>query len=173
MKFEIDVSGCDIFNDLYVICISQDNGDIIKGFKFTKEIVDTLISNWKQNKYRYFYNRYETKRGIFKVRVYSIILYYLFKSIEKPDFLSLTICRDFKGRENEITQNLKYFLEKNLGIKTGKPLFQKLPITSPAHIYASMMRRDSKNLLRTYVDIKLEDIEKFLLKKNKVTPRGR
>lgn len=172
MKFEIDISGYDMFNDTYVICIAQDNGDIIKGFKFTKELITTLVSNWKANKYRYPYEAYETKRGIFKVRVYSIILYYLFKSIEKPDFLSLTVCRDFKGRNNEIKQNLKYFLEKTLGIKIGEPLFQKLSPTSHAHIYANMMRRDSKNLLRTYVDIKLEDIEKLLIKKNKVTPRG-
>jgi len=97
----------------------------------------------------------------------------LFKSIEKPDFLSLTICRDFKGRTNEITQNLKYLLEKVLGIKMGNPLYQKLASTSNAHIYANMMRRDNKNLLSTYVNLELEDIEKFLIKKNKVTPRGR
>ena len=97
----------------------------------------------------------------------------LVKSIEKPDFLSLTFCRDFKGRNNEITQSLKYLLEKVLGIKTGKPLYQKLPKTSHAHVYSNMMRRDSKNLLKSYVDISMEDIEKFLIKKNKVTPRGR
>jgi hypothetical protein len=171
MKFEIDVSGYDIFNDTYVICIAQDNGEIIKGFKFNKELVNALISNWKANKYKYKYDSFETKRGIFKVRVYSAILYYLFKSIDKPDFLSLTICRDFKGRNNEVSQNLKYFLDEILGIKIGKPLFQKLPNTSNAHIYSNMMRRDNKNLLRTYVNISLEDIEKFLIKK--VTPRGR
>ena len=170
MKFEVDVSGYDMFNDTYVICIAQDNGEIIKGFKFSKELVSTLVSNWKANKYRYSYSSHETKRGIFKVRIYSIVLYYLFKSIEKPDFLSLTICKDFKGRDNEITQNLEYFLNKLLGIKIGKPLFQRLSSTSHAHIYASMMRRDNKNLLRTYVDISLKDIEKFLLKK--FAPRG-
>ncbi|MEK6927011.1 MAG: hypothetical protein AABX11_01125 [Nanoarchaeota archaeon] len=164
MKFEIDVSGYDIFNDSYVICIAQDNGNIIKGFKFANELANSLVYNWKANKYRYEYDKYETKRGIFKVRVYSIILYYLFKSIEKPEFLSLTICRDFKGRNNEVAQNLKYLLGDNLGIKLGKPLFQRLASTSNAHIYSNMMRRDSKNLLNTYVDIKLEDIEKFLIK---------
>ena len=173
MKFEIDVSGYDIFKDVYVICIAQDNGDIIKGFKFSKELITALVSNWKANKYNYYYDSFETKRGIFKARVYSIVLYYLFKSIDKPDFLSLTICRDFKGRDNEITQNIKYFLGEILGIKIGKPLFQKLSSASNAHIYSNMMRRDSKNLLKTYVEIKLEDLEKFLLKKNKVTPRGR
>ena len=165
MKFEIDVSGYDIFNDTYIICIAKDDGEIIRGFKFSKDLIDVLVSNWKENKYRYEYNRFETKRGIFKVRIYSIIIYYLFKSIEKPEFLSLTICRDFKGRTNEITQNLKYFLKKILKIKIGTPLFQKLPNSSHAHIYANMMRRDSKNQLKTYVEINLKDIEKFLKKR--------
>ncbi len=94
-----------------------------------------------------------------------INLYYLFKSIQKPDFVSLTICRDFKGRENEINQNLKLFLTEKLKIKIGKPLFQKLSKSSYAHIYASMMRRDKKNLLNSYVDLSLKDIEEYLLKK--------
>ncbi|MBI2628646.1 hypothetical protein HYW74_01020 [Candidatus Pacearchaeota archaeon] len=162
-----DVSGYDMFKDVYVICIARDDGEIIRGFKFDKELVNRIVNNWKSNKYRYEYNSFETKRGIFKVRIYSIILYYLFKSIEKPDFLSLTICRDFKGRTNEITQSLKYFLETLLKIKMGRPLYQRLAPNSHAHIYANMMRRDNKNLLSTYVNISLEDIEKFL-KKNKV-----
>lgn len=171
MKFEVDVSGYDMFNDTYVICISNENGEIIKGFKFNKKLVDELVTNWKANKYRYEYNNFETKRGIFKVRIYSIILYYLFKDIEKPEWISLTICRDFKGRTNEITQNLKYFLEKILGIKMGKPLYQRLTSNSNAHIYANMMRKDIKNLLKSYVNISLEDIERFL-KRIKVTPRS-
>ena len=165
MKFEIDVSGYDMFKDTYTICIAKNDGEIIKGFKFNKEIIDKLVENWKANKYRYKYNSYETKRGIFKVRIYSIILYYLFKSIEKTEWISLTICKDFKGRTNEITQNLKYLLEKILKIKVGKPLYQKLPSNSYAHIYANMMRRDTKNMLRNYVDITLEDIEYFLQKR--------
>jgi len=166
MKFEIDVSGYDMFKDTYVICIASEDGKIIKGFKFNKELIDKLVANWKSNKYRYEYNDYETKRGIFKVRIYSIILYYIFKSIEKQDWISLTICRDFKGRTNEITQNLRYFLEVILKIKMGKPLYQGLSNISHAHIYANMMRRDTKNLLKTYVNISLEDIEKFLEKRN-------
>ena len=46
----------------------------------------------------------------------------------------------------------------------GKPLYQRLANDSHAHIYANMMRRDIKNLLKTYVNISLEDIEKFLKK---------
>ena len=79
MKFEIDVSGYDMFKDNYVICIANDSGEIIRGFKFNKELTNRLIANWKANKYRYEYNIYENKRGIFKVRIYSIVLYYIFK----------------------------------------------------------------------------------------------
>lgn len=85
MKFEIDVSGCDIFDENYVICIARDDGEIIRGFKLDKNLINNLVSNWKSNKYKYEWDRFETKRGIFKVRIYSIIIYYLFKSIEKPD----------------------------------------------------------------------------------------
>lgn len=172
MKFEIDVAGYDIFGDgSYTICIAKDDGTLIKGFKFSKEIADSLISNWKSNKYRYPYDLKETKRGIFKVRIYCIVLYYLFKFIEKPDFISLTLCRDFKGRENEINQSIIFFLQRELGLKIGKPLYQKLSKKSYAHVYAGMMRRDKRNLLSCYINIGLEDIEKYLLKK--VTPRGR
>lgn len=68
MKFEIDVSGYDMFNDTYIICIARDDGEIIKGFKFNKKLVTDIVNNWKSNKYRYEYNQFETKRGIFKVR---------------------------------------------------------------------------------------------------------
>jgi len=166
MKFEVDVAGYDIFEDKdFTICIARDDGNLIKGFKFSRELINSLISNWKSNKYKYDYNKVETKRGILKVRIYSIIIYYLFKSLQKPDFISLTICRDFKGRENEIKQSLKFLLEGKIGIKMGKPLFQKLSKKSYAHIYASMMRRDKKNLLGCYVNISLNDIEKYLIKK--------
>lgn len=166
MKFEVDVSGYDIFNEKdYTICISNNEGTgIIKGFKFNEGLINSLISNWKSNKYRYFYDTLETKRGIFKVRIYCIILHYLFNSIApKPDFVSLTLCRDFKGRENQIKQSVKYLLDDKLNIKSGKPQFQKLPSTSLAHIYAGMMRGDKKNLFGCYVNISLGDIERYLL----------
>jgi len=166
MKFEIDVAGYDLFRDKdFVICMARDDGSLIKGFKFSEELIDSLISNWKLNRYKYYYNQAETKRGILKVRIYSIVIYYLFKSIQKPSFISLTICPDFKGRENEINQSLRFFLNEKLKIKIGRPLFQKLSKSSYAHTYASMMRRDQKNLLNSYVDISLKDIEKYLLKR--------
>ncbi|MEK6913081.1 MAG: hypothetical protein AABW47_00210 [Nanoarchaeota archaeon] len=172
MKFEIDVAGYDMFGDRdFTICIAKEDGSIVKGFKFNKTLVDSLILDWKNNKFNYPYDAIESKRGRLKARIYCIIVYYLFKSIGKQEFFSLTLCRDFKGRENEICQSIRFLLNEQLGLKTGIPQFRKLLPTSYAHIYANMMRRDKKNFLNTYVNISLEDIEKYLLKK--VTPRSR
>jgi len=107
----------------------------------------------------------EKKRGLFKVRLYCIVLYYLFRSLETKEILSLTICRDFKGRESTIRQNLKFLLEDKGGMKIGSPLFQRLPVSPLGHWYALTMARDVENRLDIYVDISLEDIEKFLRKR--------
>ena len=92
MKFEIDVSGSDILNTKYAICIaSKDlvNGkNIIKGFRISKEIRETLMRRWKENRYRYYYNQYERTKGTFKVRVYCIIIYYLLKSLKIKEKIS-------------------------------------------------------------------------------------
>jgi hypothetical protein len=166
MKFEVDVAGYDMFGDRdFTICVAKDDGSIVKGFKFNKSLIDSLISDWKLGKFNYAYDKTESKRGRLKARVYSIIVYYLFKSIEKQDFISLTLCRDFKGRENEIRQSIKFLLSEQLKLKMGIPQFQRLLPSSYAHIYASMMRRDKKNFLNTYVNISLENIERYLLKK--------
>ena len=170
MKFEIDVSGDDMFNNpRYTICIASknkvDGKSIIKGFRISEETKEILMRKWKENKYRYFYDEREKKGGLFKVRIYCIIIYYLFKSLDIKEKISLTICRDFSGRERTINQTLKFLLEERGGMKMGKPLYQKLPSSSLAHRYALMMLRDSENRLDTYVDISLEDIEKFLKKR--------
>ena len=128
----------------------------------------SLILDWKAGKFKYVYDLIESKRGRLKARIYCIIVYYLFKSIGKQDFFSLTLCRDFIGRENEILQSIKYLLNNQLSLKTGIPQFRKLFPTSYAHIYAGMMRKDKKNFLNTYVNICLEDIEKYLFKKSYV-----
>jgi len=175
VKFEIDVSGDDMFNNpRYTICIASkekvDGKSLIKGFRIDEEVKKTLIARWKENKYRYYYDGLEKKRGLFKVRIYCIVLYYLFKSLDVGEKISLTICRDFSGRERTINQNLKFLLEVKGGMEIGKPLYQKLPSTSLAHRYALMMFRENENCLDTYVNITLEDIEKFLKKRKKVTP---
>jgi len=168
MRYEIDVSGHDIFKKGYVICIANKDNDILKGFKFDKDLINKLVKNWEKGKYRY---DCPSKRGFFKVRLYCIVIYYLFKSINKrQDKISLTICKDFAGRENEINNSLKYFLEKKLHGNMGKPLHQKLPKKSKAHCYAYLMYKDTLNKLPTYVNISLKEFEKFLLKK--VTPKG-
>jgi len=172
MRFEVDVSGPDIFTTGYVICIAEKDGKIIRGFKFDKELVDRLVSNWKADKYRYTTS--DRQKGFFKVRVYCIVLYYLFKSIApiiKKDKLNLTICRDFHGHENDIDMNLKFFLERKIDATMGKPAYEKLPLDSYAHAYAKLMFNDVINLFSTYSKITLDEIELFL-KKN-VTPKGR
>ncbi len=172
MRFEIDVSGDDMFNPNYTICIASKDKivgkSIIKGFRIPEEIKQILIERWKQNKYRYYYDVLEKQRGLFKVRIYCIIIYYLFKSLDINEKVSLTICKDFFGRKRTINQNLKFLLEEKGGMIIGKPLHQKLHPSSLAHWYAGMMARDGENRLDTYVDITLEDIERFLRKRKKV-----
>lgn len=172
MKFEIDISGDDLFtNPKYTICIASkdkiDRKSIIRGYRIDEEVKKTLIEKWKGNKYRYPYNEFEMNRGTFKVRIYCIIIYYLFKSLKIKEKISLTICRDFSGRESTIKQNLKFLMEDKGRMKMGVPLFQKLPTSSLAHWYAKMMANDSENHLDTYVSITLKDIEKFLNKRKK------
>jgi len=154
MRFEIDVSGSDIFKPKYAICIASKDlikgKRIIRGFRIDKELRETLIKKWKENKYRYYYDQYEGTRGTFKVRIYCIIIYYLLKSLKIKEKISLTICRDFSGREATINQNLKFLLYKKGGMIMGVPLHQKLPPWSLAHWYALMIARDSENRLDTY-----------------------
>jgi len=52
MKFEIDVSGCDIFSENYVICIAGEN-NTVRGFKFNKELTKTIIDKWQNKEYGY------------------------------------------------------------------------------------------------------------------------
>ena len=114
-KFEIDVSGHDLFKEGYTVCIAEkdkEKDSIIRGFKFGGNLLKTLISNWENNEYKYPFQ--ENRRGLFKVRVYCIILFYLFKSLQIKEELSLTICRDFSGHENDVTTNLKFFLKNKL-----------------------------------------------------------
>ena len=78
--------------------------------------------------------------------------------------VSLTICRDFRWHENDIDQHLKSMLTNKLGIDIGNPRHQTLPDSSNAHEYAYLMYKDSHNKLSIYEDIKLEDLNPFLIK---------
>ena len=79
--------------------------------------------------------------------------------------VSLTICKDFPGRSNQINQTLNFLLGEKLSMDIGNPKHQKLSSNSPVHWYAYMMSKDSHNKLDIYTEISLEDIEKFLKKR--------
>lgn len=158
MDFEIDVSGEDILSKDYTICIACEG--TIKGFKMPSNHIRILASKFGQHLYRY--KKSKKGRSDFKVRAYSIIIYHLFRSLKIDNSISLSICRDFNGKEEEIKSNLHHFLDKLLGLKIDSINFCKLTRDSIAHEYSYLMRKDIKNKMNTYVKIRLEDIEKFL-----------
>lgn len=158
MEFDIDVSGEDLLSKDYTICIASKN--IIRGFKFTKELVYIINTRYGENKYKY--EKSQQGKANLKVRIYSIVIYYLFKSINLPrNELCLIICRDFDGKENEIRANLQYFLEQLLKYNL-EIYFEKLKSSSKAHIFAKAMRFDIKNKINYYTKINLNEIEFFL-----------
>jgi len=160
MNFEIDVSGSDLLSKNYTICIANKDS-IIRGFKFSNQLVSDLSSKYGQGLYRY--NKSQKGKSNFKVRLYCIIIYYLFKSLNLKEEVSLNICRDFLGRENDIKKNLIFFLEEKIGLRIdGRFYFVKLDENSTAHRYSFLMRHDNKSQMKTYVEINLEDIERWL-----------
>jgi len=160
MNLEIDISGEDLLSKDYTICVA-DNNNLIKGFKFSEKLVKILSSRYGQG----FYTYKKSRKGkvLFKIRIYSIIIYYIIKSFNLKGELNLRICRDFDGKEQEIKNNLKYLLEEKLKLKCAFE-FTKLGRHSHAHNYSYLMRKDKKNKLNTYININLENIEKWLKK---------
>ena|SRR3989339_1282494 len=162
MEFEIDVSGNDILSKDYTICIANKDS-IIKGFKFNQNFLNILVSRYGQGFYRY--QKSKKGKANFKVRLYCIIIYYLFKSINLAGEISLNLCRDFTGKDDDIRKALKYFLEGELKlILRDRIYFVKLSKESNAHHYSYLMRHDNKNQMKTYVNITLGDIEIWLKK---------
>ncbi|MEK6827226.1 MAG: hypothetical protein AABX99_01960 [Nanoarchaeota archaeon] len=162
MKFEIDVSGEDLLNKDYTICVANKDG-IIKGFKFDEKLIKDLNSRFGQNLYKY--PKSKKGKSDLKVRIYCVVIYYLFKSLKLSEEISLTICRDFTGREDDIRKSLIYFLEKELKLKINERIyFDKLSKESNAHHYSYLMRFDNKDKMKTYLKLSLEDIEKWLKK---------
>ena len=164
MRFEIDMSGCDIFKNGTpygsVIGISDYNG-MIRGFKLNQELVNNLKANWREGKY---FCKYSSRGlGFFKAMVYSAIICGLFESIENPVNVDIEICRDFRWHENNIIQRLKKLLKKKLSIQVNSIKIHTLPKNSDVDTYVYLMFKDKYNLFSTYVNLSLEDIEKFLL----------
>lgn len=159
MKFQIDLSGTDLLKDKSVLAISNCRG-LIRGFQINQKIIDDLLENWKAKKY---FCRY-SKRGLgfFKAMIYSAIICGLLESIKVKE-VELEICHDLRFHENNIKQRLQKLLRKKLGIKFNSIIFRCLKGTDVDN-YAYLMFKDNYNLLPTYIDLSLEDLEKFLIK---------
>ncbi|MBS3088011.1 hypothetical protein J4226_05445 [Candidatus Pacearchaeota archaeon] len=164
MKYEIDVSGYDLFQEGYTICVASDCG-IVKGFKFKDNLIAEIQNKWSKGFYRY--RPTKGQRGLLKVRIYCIIIHYLIKELNENKELDLIVCRDFPSHENNIKQNFYHFIEILQGKKIKSLKFEQLPNNSNAHGYAYLMSKDKYNHLGCYVNIKIEDIEPFLKKKIK------
>ena len=163
MEFEIDVSGEDIFNRDYAICIA-DRNNIVRGYKFDEKTIQILRSRHGKGVYRYGLSHQE--KAYLKIRIYSVIIYYLFKDILDKisnKEVNIKICKDFQGHEKDITSNLLYLLRDKLRLKISIR-YSRLSDDSPAHKYALIMRQDKLDKMQGYVKINLEEIEKFLRK---------
>ena len=171
MHFEIDVSGFDIFEKNYTIVVAEkEKGKLLLGYKFTERTIGNLRSRFGQGKYNKCPASKSYKSG-FKVRLYCIVIYHLFREIKrrnpKMGETCLDICRDFDGRENQIRQSLRSFLCDGLGISTPQDgmHFQKLPRGSIADTYAHLLRKDVRNKFSKHViEIHVDEFEKLLKK---------
>lgn len=159
MRFQIDMSGTDLLKDKSVLAISDCKG-LIKGFQINQKIIDGLLFNWSMGKYFCKYS----KRGLgfFKAMIYSSIICCLLENLGKPKEVELEICRDLRFHENNIKQRLNKLLRKKLMITVNSIKFQCLK-NSDVDNYAYLMVKDKYNLLSTYVNLSLEDIERFLI----------
>ena len=88
MEFDTDVSSNDLLSKNYTICIADKNS-AIKGFKFDNKILSILVSRYGQGIYRYAKSK--KGKGSFKIRLYCIIIYYLFKSLNLNGNILLNI----------------------------------------------------------------------------------
>ncbi len=67
MKFEIDVSGYDLFGEGYSICVANEEG-IVRGCKLQRNLIGSIQENWGKGLYRY--RPTKGQRGILKARIY-------------------------------------------------------------------------------------------------------
>ena len=94
-----------------------------------------------------------------------MIISLLFRALRPKGPVSLTVCRDFDGKEREIETQLQYLLRERVGLTMDNIIFAKLAPESNADTYAYLMRKDTKNQMRTYVTISLDELEEYLVKK--------
>lgn len=161
MEFEVDVSGEDVFSKNYTIVVA-DRNEIVRGYKFDEKTIKILKARHGEGRYRYGNSRQD--KALMRVRVYCVVIYYLFKNllpIIADKRVTINLCRDFQGHEKDITSYLLYFLGNLLGLKI-EIRYVRLDKGSNADKYAFLMRMDKKNLIDRYVKISIDEIEKFL-----------
>jgi len=113
----------------------------------------------------YKYKKSRKGKSAFKIRLYCLVIYYIFKNLRIKGEISLRLCRDFTGKDQEIKENLKFFLEQKLGLDLkDRIFFDKLSPESNAHKYACLMRMDTKDKMNTYINITQEEFEKWLIR---------
>ncbi len=159
MRLEVDMSGCDVLKTGSIIAIADGKG-LIRGFQIDEKIINELLSNWKIG--RYFCKYSKRNLGFFKAMIYSSVVCCLIENIDKPKEIELEICRDLRYHENDIQQRLHKLLRKKVGIKVNSITFKNLR-GSDVDNYAYLMFKDIYNLLPTYINPSLLDIEKFLI----------
>lgn len=162
MIFDIDVSGEDILSGDYAVCIS-DNNQIIKAFKMHPKTVNQINKNFNLSKYTKYKPTLKKKKDL-KIRIYSIIIYYIFKELNLNSNIELKICRDFYNREQDIIYNLEYFLITKLNLRINNIKFCKLESKSLAHKYSYLIRKNLIDSRKYLIKISLEEIELFLSK---------
>ena len=115
-QLEIDVSGSDILSKDYTVVIAEkDNSKLLIGYKFNRKIQQDLLSKFGEK--RFHYNKSKKGQAHFRIRLYCIIIYYLFKKIRKQfnsKEIFIDLCRDFQGNENNIGQQLDFFIRKKM-----------------------------------------------------------
>ena len=112
--FEIDVCGEDLLKGDYSVCVASKDGSVVVGYRLEKFFAKILNSRWGQGLYRYEKSR--RGKSKLKIRIYTLIIYHIFREINSKGPISLNICRDFDGQDADIRIRLRDLLENKLGL---------------------------------------------------------
>ena len=162
--FEIDVSGQDILDEGYTLVVAENKSSgLLLGFKMQNSVISQITYSWRAGTYRYA-NSKKGKTNL-RVRLYCIIIYKIFCELRKVVVgrkILLEICRDFDGKEEQIKQNLLFFLGK-LELEP-EFVFAKLSKESIADKYAYLLSKDTQNKFKDLlVEIKPKEFEELLI----------
>ncbi|HLC79260.1 MAG TPA: hypothetical protein VJG83_02410 [archaeon] len=164
MFFEIDVSGEDILNENYTVVVAEPGKNtLMLGYKFDEKTLRILTARWGQGKYTYA--KSPKGKADMRVRLYCIVIYYIFKRLKdkiESSNIKLRLCKDFSGRESNIKESLKYLLS-SLKYSVASMDFAKLSKHSLADKYAYLLRKDTENKFKgLLIHIEIDEFEKFL-----------